>query len=69
MLTMGIGEVCAFPQQSGASYSCDRTVVLTVDAQYFSIREADDQFFIDDYSQFFNWDKEKKPAMEVSASN
>ncbi len=40
-----------------------------VDAQYFSIREADDQFFIDDYSKFFNWDKDKNPAMEVSASN
>ena len=35
-----------------------------VDAQYFSIRERDDQFFIDDYSQFFNWDREAAPSTE-----
>lgn len=35
-----------------------------VDAQYFSIRDRDDQFFIDDYSQFFNWDREAAPSTE-----
>lgn len=34
---------------------------LHVDAQEFSIRTADEQYFIDDYSQFFNWDKEAFP--------
>ena len=32
-----------------------------VDAQYFSIRDADSQFFVDDYSQYFNWDRDKFP--------
>lgn len=34
---------------------------LHVDAQKFTIRTADEQFFIDDYSQFFQWDRSAFP--------
>lgn len=40
-----------------------------VDAQFFTIRTADDQYFIDDYSYFFNWDRDKAPAIEVGAES
>ncbi len=34
---------------------------LHVDAQKFTIRTADEQFFVDDYSQFFQWDRDAFP--------
>lgn len=37
-----------------------------VDAQNFSIRDADDQFFVKDYSQYFKWDFDKFPATELT---
>ena len=40
-----------------------------VDAQFFTIRTADEQYFIDDYSYFFNWDRDKAPAIEVGAES
>ena len=40
-----------------------------VDAQYFSIRSADDQFFIDDYSKFFKWDKSKYPPSSAASGD
>ena len=33
------------------------------------IRTADDQYFIDDYSYFFNWDRDKAPAIEVGTES
>lgn len=35
-----------------------------VDAQFFTDREGVDQFFIKDYSQYFNWYREAVPSTE-----
>lgn len=39
-----------------------------VDAQFFTVRDADDQFFVKDYSQYFKWDFDKFPATELTSN-
>ncbi len=66
--TLKVNGISALDGESEHSWCLSKTDNgwKHVDAQYFTIRDADDQFFIDDYSEFFNWDKKAFPAMETA---
>lgn len=68
--TLRVNGISALDHESEHSWCLCKTEKgwKHVDAQEFSIRTADEQYFIDDYSPFFNWDKDKFPAIETAAT-
>ncbi len=67
--TLRVNGISALDGESEHSWCLSKTEEgwKHVDAQKFTIRTADEQYFIDDYSPFFNWDRDKAPAIEVAA--
>ena len=63
--TVRLVGISAYDGESEHSWCMSKTEEgwRHVDAQKFTIRTADEQYFIEDYSQYFNWDRDAFPVV------